>query len=501
MLGYSVAEWLATPNFWLTIVHPDDRERAARAARDAFSAGRPHINQFRWITKDRRVIWVETHSDVVRDANGRPIGMRGVTMEVTERKRVEEQLRRVHQSTAALSAAASVQAVAAIAVQHAMEATGASAAALLLIRPDAAEFDVVETAGYPSALIEAWRRFPTSIPSASRDAIQLNRPVLIATPQEWVERYPESAAVARQAGYQSIAAFPLESHGRVIGVVTLAFAIEGERIGAHAELLRTLTSSCAQALERARLYEAERRAREDAEAANRAKQNFLARLSHELRNPLNAAAGWVEVLRSQYELPGAGRALDALARSLELQTRLVNDVLEFARLEAGRLQLAHEYAELALVADAAIDAVRPLGQRRHVSVERAGELPAARLWCDPGRLQQVLVNLLGNAVKFTPEGGRVTLTAALMGGDAVFSVSDTGIGIPADALQRIFEPFEQLGMSPGGSSPPGIGLGLTIVRELVELHGGRIEVRSEPGAGTTMRVTIPAGHPVATEAP
>jgi len=333
MLGYSQEEWLSTPNFWLSIVHPDDKERAAAEATEIFGSGKGGASRFRWLHKDAREVWVEAHSIVVSDESG-PVGMRGVTLDIT-------------------------------------------------------------------------------------------------------------AAVA--AG-----------------------------------------------IERGELLERESHARQQAEEASRLKEEFLATVSHELRTPLNAVVGWSRLLRTgQLDAEGTAHAVEVIERNAAAQRQIIEDLLDVSRIVSGKLRISTQPVDTLLIIHAAIDAVRPAAEAKDIAITTHIETPDAIVRADSERLQQVLWNLLANAVKFTPIGGRVDVYLGQEGSLAEIRIEDSGPGIPAEFLPRIFERFSQ---ADGSSTRKhgGLGLGLAIVRHLVELHGGTVSAanRSEGGAVLTVRLPM-----------
>jgi len=295
------------------------------------------------------------------------------------------------------------------------------------------------------------------------------------------------------AGYRALLAVPLLSEDEVVGALVVNRRAPGEFDARTVELLRTFATQSALAIQNARLFrEIEDKGRQ-LEAANRHKDEFLASMSHELRTPLNAVIGFSEVLLERMfgEVnPKQEEYLNDILASGRHLLSLINDILDLAKIEAGRMELDLEEFDLPQAIDNALVLIRERATRKGLSldVRLAGDLGAAR--GDQRKIKQVLLNLLSNAVKFTPEGGRIEVRGQRVDSQAEISVADTGIGIAADDLEAVFEEFRQVGTD-YTKKHEGTGLGLTLSRKFVELHGGRIWVKSQPGQGSTFTFTIP----------
>ena len=262
-----------------------------------------------------------------------------------------------------------------------------------------------------------------------------------------------------------------------------------------------VTHAKAAEAERLSLLDAERAARSEAERASHLKDEFLATLSHELRTPLNAIVGWSVMLRgAKVGDQDLAEGMDAIERNARVQAQLVEDLLDVSRIIAGKLRLDVQHVELAPVVDAAVAAVAPAAHNKNVRIQKVLDPRVAAVWGDPNRLQQVLWNLLSNAIKFTPKGGRVQVSVARVNSHVDVAVSDSGMGIPPEFLPHVFDRFRQADASTTRKYG-GLGLGLAIVRHLVELHGGTVEARSDgEGAGATFVVRLPLkamGQPAA----
>jgi signal transduction histidine kinase/heme-degrading monooxygenase HmoA len=240
--------------------------------------------------------------------------------------------------------------------------------------------------------------------------------------------------------------------------------------------------------ERSELLEQERQARLEAEKANRIKDSFLGMVSHELRNPLSTILHWAELLATErLDEAKTRRAVDGVLRNVRVQIRLVEDLLDATRISSGNLRMTLRPVDPSAIVAAALEAVRPSAEKKEIVLTKSIEEPTAILQADAERLVQALVNLLGNAVKFTPEQGRVEVRLEISDSEVRFRIADTGPGLDPDLLSTLFEPFRQ-GSIPGERSS-GLGLGLTIAQKIVELHGGQLEAES-PGSGQGSVFTI-----------
>ena len=244
--------------------------------------------------------------------------------------------------------------------------------------------------------------------------------------------------------------------------------------------------------ERARLLEAERQARAEVERVSLMKDEFLATLSHELRTPLSAVLGWSEVLigRMQGD-PATVKALETIARNARAQAQLIDDLLDMNRIVSGKIRLDVQRFELAPVVEAALESVRPSADAKSISIRKTLDPDAGPLFGDPNRIQQVVWNLLSNAVKFTPRSGNIDVLVRKVESHVEIDVHDSGMGISAEFLPHLFERFRQADSSTTRKHG-GLGLGLSIVKQLVELHGGSVSAASEGnGQGATFRVNLP----------
>jgi PAS domain S-box-containing protein len=246
------------------------------------------------------------------------------------------------------------------------------------------------------------------------------------------------------------------------------------------------------AQERAQLLKVERRARSQAEEANRIKDEFLATVSHELRTPMNAIMGWTNLLRDgQMDEADINRALETIERNASAQSRLIEDLLDVSRIMSGKLRLERQMVDVASVIEDAMEAAMPAAESKQITVSSDFDSESVMVFADPQRLRQIVWNLLSNAVKFTPEGGRVKVVISERESQIEITVSDTGRGIDPDFLPYVFDRFRQAEASTTRKHG-GLGLGLAIVRHLVELHGGKVAADSlGEGRGATFTVSLP----------
>ena len=290
-------------------------------------------------------------------------------------------------------------------------------------------------------------------------------------------RYLIPARTGQPESAQTVRIAPLEVNGAIVGTIAIVEDVS-ERVATEREMRRQL--------------EAAETARSVAEEAVRVKDEFLATLSHEIRTPLNAVLGWTKILLGRQVDPAMlTRALQVIDRNAVAQTRLIDDMLDMARIMSGKLRLEMQPVDLATIAISAIDVVSPAATAKGISL--LTKIDTAEPWMkgDPDRIQQIVWNLLSNAVKFTESGGRVTLGISRESDVLRLYVEDTGRGISPEFLPQMFERFRQADSS-SSRRHGGLGLGLSLVRQLVELHGGQVSAKSAVGAGSTFIVVFPA---------
>ena len=291
--------------------------------------------------------------------------------------------------------------------------------------------------------------------------------------------------ILNQVGCRSAIVVPLKSRQTTLGLLAWISESPGRYGPSEVTLAENLAQQVSLTLENVQLYRG-------AQLASQAKDEFLATLSHEIRTPLTAILGWMSILqKKQVDEATMARAMESVFRNAMAQSELIEDMLDVSRIITGRISIECSALDFSVVIEAAIDSVRPAAEAKNVRLNCDIKAHDSQMWGDRDRLQQVLWNLLSNAVKFTPPGGTVSVKLQRGPANLELAVSDTGMGIPSDFLPFVFDRFRQAEGSKNRRYG-GLGLGLSIARHLVELHGGTIEAFSEgEGKGATFTVSLP----------
>jgi signal transduction histidine kinase len=428
--------------------------------------------------------------------------------ELVERHNVEAALRasearyralvarttRLHGLAAALSEAATLGEVARAIVRQGRNVLGAASGDLSMLVDGGAAFETVYSDG-PRADGEGAEREAAVPGLCATEAVRTREPVLVGSFDQWQECYARSAAIAADGGYVSSATLPLLVDGEAVGVLAFHFTAPVNFDDDYRGLLVSVAQHCAEAVERARLYEAADLARAEAETANRHKDELVSIVSHELRTPLNAILGWTSMLQQGVlEGHGAARALQSIADNAARQVRLVEELLDFSRLQSGRMALEMKDVDFRALLRDVMESIIPMAAAGGIDLE-VSPVPPVHLHGDARRLEQVFLNLLGNALKFTPEGGRVSVKVAAADDAVEVRIGDTGPGIDPEFLPHIFKAFRQADAI-SARRYGGAGLGLSIAKELVDAHQGKIAAESAGiGRGATFIVTLPIAPP------
>jgi len=445
------------------------------------------------VSKDGREIPIDDSGAPIRSDSGGPInGVVLVFRDVTERKHEEEQRSLLQELTAAFSEALTVHQVADVVVEQGLGAVGSHLGTVCILVDDDATMEILNTKGVAEETFQRYRFTPVSAPGPLTDAIRQKEVVWIETFEDYIQRYPQFESLIRANGSQSTVCVPMLVEGHVIGGISVSFreprAANDDELG----LLVTLAHLCAQALERARLFEREREARAQAERADKLKLEFLAMISHELRTPLTSIKGFATTLLAEdvtFDPDSQREFLSIMDEEADKLAELIEQLLDVSRLQAGVLPI-HPAPHLLM------DIVQSAAAQFSVLTELHGfklDVPVdlSPLMADKQRIAQVLVNLVGNAAKFAPYDSVITLSARTVddGGLVQIDVTDEGEGIPVEERTQVFEAFRQIERKL--LSQKGAGLGLAICKGLVEAHGGSIWIQDRPAPGTTISFTLP----------
>jgi PAS domain S-box-containing protein len=407
-------------------------------------------------------------------------------------ERALERIARLQSITAALSESLTPAKVSEVIVEQSMAALEASSALVALVNENRTELEIVRAVGYNQDLISAWRNFSIDSASPLAEAVRTGKPIWAQTTENRVASYPHLAEIFTQYDFEAWISIPLMVEGWAVGGIALGFAEFQQLSEEDQAFILAIAQQCAQAIARAHLYEAERTARSAAESANRIKDEFLAVLSHELRTPLNPILGWAKLMRTRkLDQATSDRALETIERNAKLQTQLIEDLLDVSRILQGKLSLNFGLINLISVIEAAIETVRLSAEAKSIQIHTLFQSGVGQILGDANRLQQVIWNILSNAIKFTSSGGEVKIKLEQVASQVQICVTDTGKGIVPEFLPYVFDYFRQ---ADGATTRKfgGLGLGLAIVRHLVELHGGTVEAESlGEGKGATFTVTFP----------
>jgi PAS domain S-box-containing protein len=456
--------------------------------------GQPFVIENRYVRPDGSEVWVNNSVSLVRDRHGQPKYVVAVSLDITDRKRAEQRAGFLADASATLAELtdyeSTLQRIASLAVPRFadwcvvdMQEADGSVRHLAVTHSDPAKVQLARE------FLSRYPPLPTD-PHGVMAILRSGRP-------EWSAAIPDSSLVdltqdeehlriLRELGLKSYIGAPLASRTKVLGALSFVMAESGRVYDADdLRAAEDLASRAAIAIENATLLAA-------LKETDRRKDEFLAMLAHELRNPLAPIRNAVQIFRAKGPpVPELQWARDVIDRQVQHMTRLVDDLLDVSRITQGKIELRKERVQLATIVNGAVEASRPLIEKwgHHLTVTLPSE--PVYLDVDQTRMAQVLLNLLNIAAKYTEQGGQIWLTTEREGEHAVLRVKDTGAGIPPEMLSRIFEMFTQLDRSLDRSQG-GLGIGLTLVQSLVEMHGGRVEAHSEgPGRGSEFVVRLP----------
>ncbi|MBA2675832.1 MAG: GAF domain-containing protein, partial [Ramlibacter sp.] len=501
------------------LLHPDDRDAARLAVEQALRDRSVYSLQYRVLPAGGRAQrWVSAQGKATYWPDGTVHRMIGIAQDVTARREAEESARDeaqvlelLNRTGAVLAAQLDLEALLQQATDAATQLTGARFGAFFYNGTDAQgeAYLLYTLSGAPRA---AFEQFGHPRPTALFGPTFRGEPSILIEDVLKDPRYgqwgPHHGMPPGHLPVRSYLAVPVTGRDqRVIGGLFFGHPEPGVFTERSQRLAIGVAAQAAIAVDNAMLYaqsrnaaeerrtllDSERAARQEAERANTLKDEFLATLSHELRTPLSAILGWAHILRQKLppEHAELRKGIDVIERGTRAQTQLIDDLLDMSRITSGKMRLDVQAVAPAGFIEAAVETVRPAADAGGVRLEVLLDPAAGPVAGDPARLQQVVWNLLANAVKFTPRGGRVQVLLARVASHVEITVADSGIGVKPEFLPHIFDRFRQA----DGSTTRrygGLGLGLSIVKRLVELHGGRVRAHSGgEGQGTSFVVELP----------
>jgi PAS domain S-box-containing protein len=506
--------WLA-PDTEVTIdlfydrLHPEDREPTRQAIDTSIQEKSDYTINYRTVSPLGEVRWVRAIGRGFYDQDGNPTRFDGVTVDITKQKQAEDEreqmLARSQQYAAQLHGLTEAALVmnSALSLDEALKAITEQARSIIGAHQSVISLTVSQNwaqainAVSLSEKYAAWRDYkePADGSGIYACVCHLNRPMRLT--QAELEAHPRWKGFGTHAEHhppmRGWLAAPLTGRdGRNIGLIQLSDKTLGEFTSEDEAILVQLAQMSSVAIENTRLYAAEQQARAQAESANRIKDEFLAVLSHELRTPLNPILGWAKLLQTRtFDTTKTTEALATIERNARLQAQLIEDLLDVSRILRGKLILNVAPVDVKEIVTSALETVRLAAEAKAIVLEYHESDSSLTILGDLTRLQQVIWNLLSNAVKFTPPNGRVEVLIESIAGMAQIQIIDTGKGISPEFLPYIFDYFRQ-GDSATTRQFGGLGLGLAIARQLVELHGGTLCAESlGENQGTTFTVKLP----------
>jgi PAS domain S-box-containing protein len=491
-LGFPAERWLEDPAFWASYIHPDDRAYAAANRRRCREGGHKVEFEYRAMTPDGRMVWFR---EVLRVAseNGAPAELHGQMWDITRRKKVERQLYKakdemarqldevkfLHEVGTRISPLMELEPLLGEILASSAAMQGAEMGVVRLFDPATRELRIAASLGLPEEYLG--RVDPLPLGETACGLVAQSRSPLVVEDIEEHPAYTRHRELARSAGYRSVYCTPLVSRsGELLGTLATHFRERHRPPLRQARLVELYARQVADFIENARLQ------RESRESARR-KDDFIATLAHELKTPAGVVLTTAHLMRQS---PPDEDEIARVERQARTMARLSEDLLDMTRLGRGTLELRREPLDLAAVVTEQVEAMRSHVEGRGLTLSLAVSARPLPVVGDRTRLEQVLANLLTNAARYTRSGGSVSVSLDRDRDEAVLLVRDTGVGVAAGLLPHIFEPFVQ-GEAPEGGSRPGLGIGLGLVRHLLELHGGSVTAATEPGKGSEFAVRLP----------
>jgi PAS domain S-box-containing protein len=502
---------------WQSVHDPEILPRVVERWKASIRTGEPFEMEFPLRGADGEFRWFLTRVHPLRDTAGSVLRWFGTNTDVDQVKQVREALRDetrilelLNNTGTTLSSKLDLQTLVQTVTDAATQLSGAKFGAFFynVLNAEGESYMLYTLSGAPRAAFEKFglpRNTPVFNPTFRGEG-PLRSDDITRDPR-YGKMPPHHGMPPGHLPVCSYLAVPVTSRsGEVIGGLFFGHPEPGVFTERHERIILGVAAQAAIAIDNARLYEAaqtaaeerkqllesERAARAEAERTNELKDLFLANLSHELRTPLSAILGWSQVLRSRdADDADLRQGLEAIERGARMQTQLIEDLLDMSRITSGKVRLDIQPVEPVAFIEAAMETIRPAADAKGIRLEKLLDPAAGPISGDPGRLQQIVWNLLSNAIKFTPKAGKVQVVLERVNSHIEISVADTGIGIKPGFLPHLFERFRQADASTTRRHG-GLGLGLSIVKHLVELHGGTVRAKSPgEGCGTTFTIHLP----------
>lgn len=477
ILGYPVETWLNEPFTWANTLHPDDRESTVAFCITETAAGKDHQFEYRCVRPDGRSVWLHDRAYLVRDAEGKLSRLRGFMVDITQRKKAEERLLLLAEAGRVLAEK--------IDTSEAIEELGRQLTAQIA---DSVAVDLLTEQAtvqrYSAGKGETMRSDVVEVDLEAEDGLgcllKTGRAELIRLAgNDWSSVWVDEGENPR---HRTLIAVPLTARRRVLGALVLARDATDPYDSDDLSFAKDLGSRIAMAIDNSRLFD-------KAQKANRAKDEFIAAVSHELRNPMSAILGWTSLMRGVHDADQLRDAIRNIEESAKSQARIVEDILDISRALVGKFRLDVSPVNPAETIEATVRAIQPSADENGVSISLAIDAGVGPVLADPDRLQQIVWNFLSNALKFTPAGGQIEVSLRRSGEYASIGVSDTGEGIDPELLPHVFDRFRQ---GDRGTARGGLGIGLAIVKHLVEMQGGRVEASSDgEGKGARFQAHLP----------
>ena len=496
-------------NNWMQGIHEDDIERCRKVFSDTFDAREEFEIEYRLRRFDGEYRWILDRGVPLFTHNGTFRGYLGSCVDITERKQIQEErlkasrraseeylelLSRIVPVGQTLGAARDLTSI--YRALHEFVRASMSCTAFFVSSYSAerrlriAEYVWGEGGEVDVSMLPPMELTEDGGPNSQ--AIFQKKSIVVNRYWDFMKTRPHVILQEDGVDPHSSLVVPMNVQNRIIGTLEVQAYEEDSFTEEHIIALEMVANLAAVAIENVRLLQVEAEARETAEAANRAKDEFLSVLSHELRTPLNSMLGWTRMLRTGVlDKEKSARAIEVIERNTMLQNNLIEDLLDVSRIISGKMRIDKDKIDLVNIFDDAMEILRPFAAQKNIALETDTTENSLIIDGDATRIQQIIVNLVQNAVKFTGDGGNIKTSLSRNGDFARFVVKDNGIGIAQELLPFIFERFRQADSSTKRAYS-GLGLGLTIVRTLVELHGGTIRAESDGAAeGATFTVQIP----------